>query len=73
MILTAYMKMLKNSPSLKKSIIPILQQYKDFWDEDIQQRVCEYLAMIELAESDSSINQFINDALDSMPNLNESL
>lgn len=52
MILTAYMKMLRATPSLKKQIVPILQQYKDFWDEDIQQRVCEYLTMIEVSEQD---------------------
>ena len=52
MILTAYMKMLRATPSLKKQIVPILQQYKDFWDEEIQQRVCEYLTMIEVSEQD---------------------
>jgi AP-2 complex subunit alpha len=54
LILTAYMKMLRTTKSLKKQIVPILKQYKDFWDEDIQQRVCEYLAMIEIAEADPS-------------------
>ena len=52
LILTAYMKMLRSCKSLKKQVIPLFKQYKDFWDEDIQQRVCEYLAMIEIAESD---------------------
>jgi hypothetical protein len=33
--MTAYMKMLKHSPSLKQQIVSILKQYKDFWDEDI--------------------------------------
>jgi hypothetical protein len=36
MILTAYMKMLRGTPDLRKQIIPILKQYQDFWDEDIQ-------------------------------------
>ena len=73
MILTAYMKMMKHSPALKKVIVPILSQYKDFWDEDIQQRVCEYLTMIQLSESDQATHEFIFDALDSMPNFNDSL
>jgi hypothetical protein len=46
------MKMLNACPSLKKQIVPLFKQYKDFWDEDIQQRVCEYLAMLEIAETD---------------------
>jgi hypothetical protein len=50
-----------------------LKQYKDFWDEDIQQRVCEYLAMIEIAESDPSSHDFVNEALDMMPNFSDSL
>jgi hypothetical protein len=50
-----------------------LKQYKDFWDEDIQQRVCEYLAMIEIAESDPSSVDFVNEALDMMPNFSDSL
>ena len=72
-MLTAYMKMLRHSPSLKKSVVPILQQYKDFWDEEIQQRVCEYLTMIEITEVDQASNDFILEALDSMPNFNDSL
>ena len=50
-----------------------MKQYKDFWDEDIQQRVCEYLAMIEIAESDPSSIDFVNEALDMMPNFSDSL
>jgi hypothetical protein len=53
--------------------LPLLNQYKDFWDEDIQQRVCEYLAMIELAETDMNASEFILEALDQMPNFSDSL
>ena len=35
LILTSYMKMLKNAPELKGVIIPTLKQYQQFWDEDI--------------------------------------
>ena len=71
--MTAYMKMLKHSPSLKQQIVSILKQYKDFWDEDIQQRVCEYLTMLEIADTDQAAHGFIFDSLDLMPNFNDSL
>ena len=71
MILTAYMKMLSASPALKKQIVPILKQYRDFWDEDIQQRVCEYLTMIEVSEQGEQ--EFVKEALDLMPNFSDSL
>jgi hypothetical protein len=62
--LTAYMKMMRTTPALKSQVVPILNQYKDFWDEEIQQRVCEYLTMLELAETDMSANEFIVEILD---------
>jgi hypothetical protein len=65
--------MLKNAPELKSKIVPIMKQYQQFWDEDIQQRVCEYLVMIELSESDPSAKEFVTEALDSMPNFSDSL
>lgn len=73
LILTAYMKMMRTTPALKSQVLPLLNQYKDFWDEDIQQRVCEYLAMIELAETDMNASEFILEALDQMPNFSDSL
>jgi hypothetical protein len=73
LILTAYMKMMRTTPALKAQVLPLLNQYKDFWDEDIQQRVCEYLAMIDLAETDMNGNEFILEALDQMPNFSDSL
>jgi len=36
LILTAYMKMMRTTPALKSKVLPLLNQYKDFWDEDIQ-------------------------------------
>ncbi|CDW83693.1 ap-2 complex subunit alpha-2-like [Stylonychia lemnae] len=74
MLLTAYMKMLKNHPPLRAQVVPLLEQYKDYWDEDIQQRVCEYLAMLELSdELGEEAQQLMNEALDVMPNFNDSL
>lgn len=73
MILTSYMKMLKHAPELKGLIIPVMKQYQQFWDEDIQQRVCEYLVMIELSDSDPAAKEFVVEALDQMPNFSDSL
>ena len=41
------MKMIKLQPDLKDDVVPILEQYRDHWDEDLQQRSCEYLFMLE--------------------------
>lgn len=65
--------MLKNSPSLKPQILPIFEQYKDYWDEDIQQRVCEYLTMIELSEQNPDSKALVEEALDKMPNFSDNL
>eukprot|EP00347_Sterkiella_histriomuscorum_P016610 403352528 len=74
MLMTAYMKMLKNCPALKSQVVPILEQYKDYWDEDIQQRVCEYLAMLDLSEElGEEATQLMIEALDIMPNFNDAL
>lgn len=74
MLMTAYMKMLKNCPALKPQVVPLLEQYKDYWDEDIQQRVCEYLAMLDLSEElGEEATQLMIEALDIMPNFNDSL
>ena len=67
------MKMIRSKPSLKAQVVPLLQQYRDFWDEDIQQRVCEYLAMLEIAESDQGANEFVFEALDMIPNFSDTL
>lgn len=46
------MKMVKNHPELRHKVIPVLDQYKAHWDEEIQQRSCEYLKMLERAGED---------------------
>lgn len=55
-------------------MVNILEQYKDYWDEDIQQRVCEYLAMIDLSEEigEEAVSVMM-EALDTMPNFSDSL
>lgn len=73
MLLTAYMKMIRNCPQLKGSIVPIFEQYQDHWDEDIQQRVCEYLSMLKRAEEDPSVESLMMETFDILPNFSESL
>ena len=73
MLLTSYMKMIRNCPQLKDVVVPIFESYKDYWDEDVQQRVCEYLKMLEKGENDPNMQQLYMDALDRMPNFSDSL
>lgn len=74
MLLTAFMKMLRSCPALKVQVVNILEQYRDYWDEDIQQRVCEYLAMIDLSEEiGEEAVSLMMEALDTMPNFSDTL
>lgn len=72
-MLTNYMKMIKLDDSLKHDVRPILSQYKDHWDEDLQQRSCEYLFMLDQSEMSESTKELVDNALDGMPNFSEDL
>jgi AP-2 complex subunit alpha len=72
-ILTSYMKMLKNCPALKPNVVTVLEQYKDHWDEELQQRACEYLTMIERASQDPNVSQLVMNSLERIPNFSEEL
>jgi len=67
------MKMLKLCPGLKNEIRPILAQYKEHWDEDLQQRACEYMYMIDEGDVNPTVKALVDTALDGMPNFSEEL
>ena len=72
-MLTSFMKMVKNSPELRHIVIPLLNKYKDHWDEDLQQRACEYLKMLDRASEDPKASLLVMCALEKMPNFSEDL
>lgn len=72
-MLTSFMKMVKNSPELRHIVIPLLTKYADHWDEDLQQRACEYLKMLERASEDQKASLLVMCALEKMPNFSEDL
>lgn len=72
-MLTSFMKMVKNSPELRHTVIPLLNKYKDHWDEDLQQRACEYLKMLDRASEDPKASLLVMCALEKMPNFSEDL
>ena len=65
--------MVKNSPELRHKVIPVLEQYKDHWDEELQQRACEYLKMLERAGEDQAASALVMNALEKMPNFSDDL
>jgi hypothetical protein len=67
------MKMLKNAPELKMQVQGILQSYSDHWDEELQQRACEYSKMLERAQEDPQVSQLVMNSLDKMPNFSDEL
>lgn len=71
--MTSYMKMVKNNPELRHRVVPVLTQYKDHWDEELQQRSCEYLKMLERAAEDQGASELVMNALERMPNFSEDL
>jgi hypothetical protein len=72
-LITSYMKMLKNCPELRPQVATILSQYSDHWDEELQQRACEYQRMLERADEDENAKQLVMNSLDKMPNFSEDL
>ena len=71
--MTSYMKMVKNEPSIQQSVLSVLTQYQDHWDEELQQRACEYITMLDKSASDPTINSLVMNALEPMPNFSEEL
>jgi hypothetical protein len=53
--MTTFMKMVKNYPPLEGKVTTLMTQYKDHWDEELQQRACEYLQMLEMSKTNASI------------------
>lgn len=73
MMLTAYMKMLRSAPPLTSAVYQLLQNYREHWDAELQQRACEYIAMLELSKDDDGMQALCMSALDRMPNFSEEL
>ena len=73
MMLTAYMKMLRSAPTLTSPVYTLLQNYREHWDAELQQRACEYIAMLELSKDDGAMQALCMSALDRMPNFSEEL
>jgi len=71
--MTSYMKMMKYYPDLKHEIRPVISQFQDHWDEELQQRACEYIYMMDQSNSNPTIKSLVDHALDSMPNFSEDL
>lgn len=71
--MTTFMKMVKNYPPLEGKVVTIMTQYQDHWDEELQQRACEYLQMLEASKTNATIAQMVSNSLDRMPNFSEEL
>lgn len=73
MMLTAYMKMVRNAPDLTGQVYALLLNYREHWDAELQQRACEYIAMLQLSKEDAAMQALCGNALDRMPNFSEEL
>jgi len=51
-------------------VIGILQQFTDYWDEDTQQRACEYIQMLQKVDSNPEL---IWTALENIPSFSDDL
>ena len=78
-ILTAFMKLANssNDEEIKNLIIPILEEYLESWDPELQQRAVEYLVIIKCSSEDN-FKDLIETSFRSMPvysqdNLNNSI
>lgn len=67
------MKMVRNCPELTTQVINVLAQYKIHWDEELQQRACEYICMLQKAKEDPAVNTLVMNSLEKMPNFSEEL
>ena len=59
MILNSFMKFVKAMPSLKARACEVFETYADYWDEELQQRAVEYLALCTQMDSNPQVNQLI--------------
>lgn len=50
-----------------------MAQFADHWDEELQQRACEYQKMLERAAEDRDVSALVMKSLDKMPNFSEEL
>lgn len=73
MLLTSYMKMLKNCPALTEKIYGVLMSYQEHWDEELQQRACEYIEMLKQSRDSQAMQSMCMNALGQMPNFSEEL
>jgi hypothetical protein len=81
LILTAFIKMTRHSVEIRGDVRKVFELHKDHWDIEIQQRSCEYLLMLDYhdqkvgssAEEQEDAKEFINGALEKMPNFSEDI
>lgn len=52
LLLSTYLKFVNLFPEIKGEIIKVLQQYQNVLDTELQQRACEYLALIQMGSED---------------------
>ena len=68
-LLTAFMKMTKNSAELIPLAKEVFTAHQHFWNVEIQSRSCEYLQMLEIQSSaDQETRDLISNSLEKMPN-----
>ena len=65
--------MVRNCPDLQTSVMNLLNNYKNHWDEELQQRACEYAYMLTAAKEDATVCALVTNALEKMPNFSEDL
>mmetsp|Transcript_20300 Transcript_20300/g.19229 ORF Transcript_20300/g.19229 Transcript_20300/m.19229 type:complete len:159 (+) Transcript_20300:772-1248(+) len=72
-LFTTYMKLALQCPSVKVKVISVFEQYQDYWEEDIQQRACEYLAILKLSEQDQDIRFIASESFKKLPTFSKKL
>ena len=76
MILTAFIKMSKNSAEVVPLVKQVFEAHQNHWDVEIQSRACEYLKMLEIQSApitDAETKELITNALEKMPNFSSEI
>ena len=73
MILNAYIKIARMSPAARTLTLAAFRANADYWDEDIQQRACEYIRLLEQIEGGGADGDLADQALEKMPTFSDEL
>ena len=73
MILNAYIKIARMSPAARALTLTAFRANADYWDEDIQQRACEYIRLLEQIEGGGADGDLADQALEKMPTFSDEL